>query len=43
VPGKNPGTSSKTSNGILNESQKRTKRAAFVEECMSKTPASTAG
>ena len=31
MPGKNPGTSSKTSNGTLNESQHRTNRAALVE------------
>ena len=39
VPGKKPGTSSKTSRGILKLSQKRTKRAPFVDELISKTPA----
>ena len=43
VPGKNPGTSSNTKSGILNESQNLTKRAAFVEELMSNTPAKNAG
>jgi hypothetical protein len=43
VPGKKPGTSSNTSNGILKLSQKRTKRAALVDELISSTPAKNAG
>ena len=43
VPGKNPGTSSSTSRGILKASQKRTNRAPFTEAFTSKTPAKTAG
>ena len=37
------GTSSNTSRGILKLSQKRTNLAAFTDECMSSTPARTAG
>ncbi|MNY36350.1 hypothetical protein D3C86_1708330 [compost metagenome] len=43
VPGMKPGTSTKVSTGILNASQKRTKRAALIELLMSRQPASTSG
>jgi len=43
VPGKNPGTSTKVTNGRLKASQNRTKRAALTDELMSKTPARWAG
>ena len=43
VPGRNPGTSTKVSSGTLNASHVRTKRAAFTEASMSRTPASAAG
>ena len=43
VPGRNPGTSSKVTSGMLNASQKRTKRAPFTDASMSSVPASTAG
>ena len=39
VPGRNPGTSQKVISGMLNASQKRTKRAAYSEASMSSTPA----
>ena len=39
VPGKNPGTSSKTKIGILKQSQNLTNRAAFSDELLSNTPA----
>ena len=35
VPGRKPGTSSKVTSGMLKQSQKRTKRAAFTEALMS--------
>ena len=38
-----PGTSTKVTSGMLKQSQKRTKRAAFIDASMSSTPASTAG
>ena len=38
-----PGTSTKVSNGMLNASQKRMKRAALREESQSNTPAMKAG
>ena len=43
TPGKKPGTSTNVTSGMLNASQKRTKRAAFTEALMSSTPASTVG
>ena len=43
APGRNPGTSSNTINGILKLSQKRTKRAAFSLASLSNTPANTIG
>ena len=43
VPGRKPGTSSNVMSGILNASQKRTKRAPFTEALMSSTPARNAG
>ena len=43
VPGRKPGTSSNVTSGMLNASQKRTKRAAFTDASMSSVPASTAG
>ena len=42
-PGKKAGTSTNVTSGMLNASQKRTKRAAFTEESMSSTPASERG
>lgn len=39
VPGKNPGTSTNVMMGILNASQKRTNRAPFTDEFMSRQPA----
>ena len=43
VPGRNPGTSSKVTSGMLKASQQRTNRAPLTEESMSSTPASTRG
>ena len=43
VPGKNPGTSSNVTSGILKQSQKRTNRAPLIEALISSVPASTAG
>ncbi len=43
VPGRNPGTSSNTTSGMLNASQNRTNRAAFSLDSMSSVPASTFG
>ena len=43
VPGKNPGTSTKTKRGIWKASQKRTKRAALRDALLSKTPARIMG
>ena len=43
VPGRKPGTSTNVTSGMLNASQVRTKRAAFVEASMSSTPAREAG
>ena len=43
VPGKKPGTSTKVTSGMLKQSQKRTKRAAFTEASMSRQPARWAG
>lgn len=38
IPGRKPGTSTKVMMGMLKASQKRTKRAPFTEELMSKQP-----
>jgi hypothetical protein len=38
-----PGTSTKVTSGISNASQNRTNRAAFRDESISSTPASTCG
>lgn len=38
IPGRKPGTSTKVMMGMLNASQKRTNRAPFTEELMSKQP-----
>lgn len=38
LPGRNPGTSTKVMRGILNASQKRTNRAPFTDELMSRQP-----
>jgi len=35
VPGRKPGTSTNVTSGMLNASQNRTKRAPFLEECVS--------
>jgi hypothetical protein len=43
VPGRNPGTSTKVTSGMLKQSQKRTKRAALTEASMSRQPARCAG
>src|SRR3954447_8887002 len=43
VPGRNPGTSTKVTSGMLKASQVRTKRAPFADESMSSTPASARG
>ena len=43
TPGRNPGTSTKVTIGMLNASQVRTKRAAFSLLSMSSTPANTIG
>jgi hypothetical protein len=43
VPGRKPGTSTSVRIGMLKASQKRTKRAAFGDESMSRQPASTIG
>ena len=43
VPGMKPGTSTKVNTGMLNASQKRTKRAALMLLLMSRQPASTSG
>jgi hypothetical protein len=43
VPGMKPGTSTKVTTGMLKASQKRTKRAALMEDLMSRQPASTSG
>src|SRR5262245_4336173 len=43
TPGRNPGTSTNVTSGMLKASQVRTKRAAFSELSMSSTPASTIG
>ena len=43
VPGRNPGTSSKVTSGMLKASQKRTNRAAFTDASMSSVPARCAG
>ena len=43
VPGRKPGTSTKVITGMLKASQKRTKRAAFFDESMSRQPARTIG
>src|ERR1700737_4446257 len=40
VPGRNPGTSTNVTIGMLKQSQNRTKRAAFRELSMSRQPAS---
>ena len=39
TPGKNPGTSTRVTIGILKASQKRTNLAAFLEESISRPPA----
>src|SRR5213592_4992792 len=43
TPGRNPGTSSKVTRGMLKASQNRMNRAPFRDALMSSTPASTAG
>ena len=43
VPGRNPGTSTNVTSGMLKQSQKRTKRAAFTDASMSRQPARCAG
>ena len=43
TPGKNPGTSSNVTSGMLKQSQKRTNLAAFTEPSISRTPARYAG
>jgi hypothetical protein len=43
VPGRNPGTSSNTTSGMLNASQNRTNRAAFSLGLDVERPASTFG
>ena len=43
VPGRNPGTSTKVTSGMLNASQKRTNRAPLTLAAISRVPASTAG
>jgi len=42
-PGKNPGTSTNVTTGILKQSQKRINRAAFTAALISKQPARFAG
>ena len=42
VPGRNPGTSTNVTSGMLNASQVRTNRPALFEASMSSTPASDA-
>lgn len=39
VPGRKPGTSTSVTSGMLNASQKRTKRAAFTDALISRQPA----
>lgn len=41
IPGKNPGTSTNVTMGILNASQNLTKRAPFTDALMSKQPVTT--
>ena len=43
VPGRNPGTSSKVTSGMLKASQNLTKRAPFTDASMSRQPARCAG
>jgi len=43
VPGIKPGTSTRVRMGMLKASQKRTNRAAFFDESISRQPASTIG
>src|SRR5207247_528190 len=43
VPGRNPGTSTNVTSGMLKTSQVRTKRAPLTDESMSSTPASERG
>src|SRR5205807_685962 len=43
VPGKNPGTSSNVTSGMLKQSQNRTNRAPFSDALMSRHPARWAG
>jgi hypothetical protein len=43
VPGRKPGTSTKVTMGMLKASRKRTKRAALMEESMSRQPARCEG
>ena len=43
VPGRNPGTSSNVTSGMLKQSQNRTKRAPLSEAAMSRHPARCAG
>lgn len=43
LPGKNPGTSSKVTIGILNASQNLTNLAPFIEQSVSNHPANTCG
>lgn len=43
TPGRKPGTSTSVSRGMLKASQKRTNRAAFSDESISNTPATSNG
>ena len=43
TPGRKPGTSTNVTSGMLKASHVRTKRAAFSDDSMSSTPASTIG
>jgi hypothetical protein len=43
VPGRKPGTSTKVTMGMLKASRKRTKRAALMDESMSRQPARCEG
>ena len=43
TPGRNPGTSTKVTSGMLNASQVRTNRAAFSLDSISRTPANAMG
>jgi len=43
IPGKNPGTSTKVTMGMLKASQKRTNLAPFTEALMSRQPENNMG